>query len=90
MSKPNTELVDKIRAIVKSSFYIDDGATMYDTLGDEAKRVEAINQLIIDEVSGLPNKLLKTEISGIAMPRSELDKISIQDLRIAIKELRDK
>lgn len=39
------------------------------------------------ELKAIPDKLLKINISGVAMPRTEMGKISIQDLRLALEEL---
>lgn len=64
---------------------------LWTDMTDRKQFFEEIKQEILqwrrDSVLKIPDQLLGMNISGVWMPRSELDKISIQDLRLALDEI---
>jgi len=46
----NKEYIERRDKITKTVVVVDDGATMFDTIGDEKKRQIAIDQLILDVI----------------------------------------
>lgn len=74
--------------ITNSSKVLEEAKARFEELPKQATK--AINLLILEFIKDLPDLIKEVYVSGVAVPREEMHKISLQDLRLVLLELAKK